>query len=56
MQVCDSHVGDEDDGGASGPDGAGGAGGVCGRNILKQFIPNLKKKIEICRIQKKYLG
>ena len=31
--VCASHVGDEDDGGASGPDGAGGAGGVCRRYI-----------------------
>ena len=27
MYACASHVVDEDDGGASGPDGAGGAGG-----------------------------
>ena len=33
MQFCASRVGDENDGGASGPDGAGGAGGVCSRDI-----------------------
>ena len=33
MYVCASHVGDEDDGGATGPDGVGGAGGVCRRDI-----------------------
>ena len=33
MQVCAAHVGDEDDGGASGPDGAVGAGGVCRKDI-----------------------
>ena len=35
MLVCAFHVGEEDDGGASGPDGAGGAGGVWRRDILK---------------------
>ena len=34
MYVCASHVGDEDDGGASGPD-AKGAGGVCRGDIWK---------------------
>ena len=49
MYVCASHVGDEDDGGASGPDGAGGAGGVCRENSIspfkkrKKFIQDVKK-------------
>ena len=33
MYVCASPVGDEDAGGAGGPDGAGGAGSVCRRDI-----------------------
>ena len=32
-QVCASHVGDGDDGGARGPDGAGAASGVSSRDI-----------------------